>query len=268
MATYSLTGSGVQTLTPGTGALYVSITTLPTAAGKGGANPDDYYGIGFIRPANAIAFWEPFSICGGPQWLPLPSGSTRFGYVLNGGAVASAVEVLGSSPLAFPLASLPDVALASVADAQVLAYQASSSKWINATPTGGGGGGTTVTYQTSTLGADVSIGSASTWVTGVSISLVAGTWFLMGQLSLYNNGSTTAGMCRLNAGATIYSALDGHNFGGETLPFSPSAVVVLASTTTVTLQAAIFVGTATIKASGWLLSQGNVYTRITGLKLA
>jgi len=111
---------------------------LPAASGNGGANPADYYGLGLIRPGNATAFWEPFSVIGGPQWMPLPAGTTRIGYALFSGAVVSVAEVAGASPLAFPLASLPDVAIASVSDAQVLAYSSASSKWINATPTGGG----------------------------------------------------------------------------------------------------------------------------------
>lgn len=166
MATYSLSGSGTQTLTTGTGALYVTITTLPSGSGHGDANPTDYYGIGLIRPGNATAYWEPFAVIGGPQWMPVPYGTTRIGYALLDGAVVSAVEVAGSSPLAFPLASLPDVALASVADAQVLTYQASSSKWINATPTGGGGGTYPVTIPSARVyrNSDQAF-SASTWTT-------------------------------------------------------------------------------------------------------
>lgn len=167
MATYSLSGTGTQTLTSGTGALYVSITTLPIGSGHGGANPTDYYGIGTIRPGNATAYWEPWPVIGGPQWIPVPAGTTRIGYALTDTAVVSVVEVAGSSPLAFPLASLPDVALASVADAQVLTYQASSSRWINATPTGGGGGASAwqrlTTYSVTADQSNISIPSSFVW---------------------------------------------------------------------------------------------------------
>ena len=166
MATYSLSGSGTQTLTTGVTALHVTISTLPAGAGHGLASPTDYWGIGSLRPGNATAFWEPFVICGGPQWLAVPFGTTRLGYAFADTAVVSVAEVFGSYPLSTPLAGLPDVALSSPADAQVLAYQASSSKWINATPTSGGGGGsgafTLITRQTVT-------GSAATTITFSSI---------------------------------------------------------------------------------------------------
>lgn len=142
VATYTLSATGVQALSANVTAFHVTISTPPLNPGSGAANPLDYYGIGFLRPGDASAFWDPFAISGGPQWLPCPFGATRVGYSLLNGAVVSLVEVFGPSPLAVPLAQLPDVALSSPADTQVLTYQASSSKWINAAaPTGGGGGG-------------------------------------------------------------------------------------------------------------------------------
>jgi len=138
MATYTLSGTGIQSLSASVVALTLTVTTLPAASGNGGANPADYYGLGTLRAGNPTAFWEPFTIVGGPQWIPLPYGSTRLGYAFLNGAAASVVEVFGSSPLAFPLSTLPDVSLASPVDAQVLAYQATTSKWINATPAGSG----------------------------------------------------------------------------------------------------------------------------------
>lgn len=153
MATYSLSGAGTQALSAGVTALNVTVTTLPANAGQGGATPADYYGVGSLRPGNAAAFWEPFNVCGGPQWMPVPYGSTRLGYAITQGAVVSVVEVFTSPPFAFPLALLPDVALSSPADTQVLTYQATTSKWINAAAASGGGGGSAglVLLQTQTL---------------------------------------------------------------------------------------------------------------------
>ena len=153
MATYTLSGQGTQTLSASVTALHVTISTIPTGSGHGDSNPTDYWGVGSLRPGNATAFWEPFIVCGGPQWLPVPFGTTRLGYSFASGAVVSVVEVFAAYPLAVPLSAAPDVALSSVADAQVLAYQASSSKWINATPTGGGSTPTFVgarVYRTTT----------------------------------------------------------------------------------------------------------------------
>lgn len=141
MATYTLSGSGTQALTSGVVALHITITTLPASAGNGGASPLDYYGVGTLRPGNAAAFWEPFTICGGPQWMPVPFATTRLGYALRGNAVVSVVEVYSPAPLVFPLVLLPDVAIVSPADTQVLTYQSSTAKWINAAAPSGGGGG-------------------------------------------------------------------------------------------------------------------------------
>jgi len=164
-------------------ALTLTVTTLPAATGNGAANPADYYGLGALRAGNATAFWEPFAIVGGPQWIPLPYGTTRLGYAFLHGAAASVVEVFGSSPLAFPLSTLPDVSLGSLVDAQVLAYQATSGKWINATPTGGGGGsgGTT----------DATLIDASTLP--LADPLVAG--------KLWNFGGT----CRISMGTVPFT---------------------------------------------------------------
>lgn len=146
MATYALTGSGVQALSTNVTALHVTVTTTPPAAGVGTANPANGYNVGLLRFGDGIGFFDATQIVGGPQWLAVPSGTTQLGYSVQPGGAISAAEVIGGTPPfggGGSLAGLSDVALASVADAQVLTYQASSSKWINATPTGGGGGPTT-----------------------------------------------------------------------------------------------------------------------------
>lgn len=141
MATFTLTGTGTHSLTPGTVALRVTVTTLPTSAGSGFSYPADQYGVGFLRFTDGTAYWDPWPIVGGPQWIPVPNGSAGVGYALLSVSAVSITEVSSPAPLAFPLSALPDVALSGPADTQVLTYQASSSKWVNAAaPTGGGGG--------------------------------------------------------------------------------------------------------------------------------
>lgn len=142
MATFSLSGTGTHTLSAGTTALHVTITTLPASAGHGDASPADYYGVGLLRLGDGTAYWDPYPVSGGPQWLPVPYGASVVGYSLLGGAVISITEVTASSPLAVPLSGLPDVAIGSPADTQVLTYQGSSGHWINAAAPSGGGGGT------------------------------------------------------------------------------------------------------------------------------
>jgi hypothetical protein len=142
MATFALSGSGVQTLSANVTAAHVTITTPSSTQGNGRANPADAYGCALLRFGDATGFFAPVTVAGGPQWLAVPTGATRVGYACLDGAALSLQEVIGGTPPfggGGSLAGLSDVALASLADAQVLTYQASSSKWINATPTGGGG---------------------------------------------------------------------------------------------------------------------------------
>lgn len=138
MATYTLTGTGTHAVTSGTGSLHVTISTLPDGSGNGAANPLDYFGIGLIRPGDGTGYWEPFPVCGGPQWLPLPTGTTTIGYTLFNDAAISVTEVSAPAPLAIGLDDLGDVTLSSPTDTQVLMYQASSAHWINAASTTGG----------------------------------------------------------------------------------------------------------------------------------
>ncbi len=175
MATYTLSGTGTQALSSGVVALHVTISTLPPVVGSGSANPPDYYGIGSIRPGDASAFWEPFAILGGPQWMPLPFGTTRIGYGLVDPVVLSVAEVFTPAPLAFPLASLPDVALSSPSVAEVLTYN--GTKWANAAPAGGGGGGgpTTETIVLSSSSATISFTSSISAAEWLEVHWVART---------------------------------------------------------------------------------------------
>jgi hypothetical protein len=145
VATYSLSGSGTQALSANVTALHITITTLPASALAGSATPQNYYQVALLRFGDAVGYFDAFPVVGGPQWVAVPNGTTRLGYSCSSTAVISVVEVIGGTPPfggGGSLAGLSDVALASLADAQVLTYQASSSKWINGTPTGGGSGPT------------------------------------------------------------------------------------------------------------------------------
>jgi hypothetical protein len=144
MATYSLSGAGVQALSAGVTAAHVTITTTPTNVGSGSANPANYYHIALLRFGDATGYFDAVPVVGGPQWLAVPVGTTRLGYACQNGAVISFAEVIGGSrPFggADALSSLSDVALTSPADTQLLTYQASSAKWINANAPSGGSGG-------------------------------------------------------------------------------------------------------------------------------
>lgn len=147
MASYSLSGTGVQALSAGVTALHVTISTLPAQPILGTANPGNYGGVAMLRLGDGTGFFQALPVEGGPQWLAVPNGCTQLGYAVQPGAAISVAEVLGGvPPFGGPgsLASLSDVALASLADAQVLTYHTATSKWINATPAGGSGGPPTI----------------------------------------------------------------------------------------------------------------------------
>lgn len=93
MATYSLSGTGVQALSAAVVALHISITTVPLGASFGSAYPADYYHVGLLRPGDGTGYMEWTPVIGGPQWMPLPSGTTHLGYSLFGSGVISVVEV-------------------------------------------------------------------------------------------------------------------------------------------------------------------------------
>lgn len=167
MSTYSLSGTGIQTLSAGVTAVHITITTTPTNSRLGTANPPNLYDVCLLRFGDATGFFDAVPVVGGPQWLAVPSGATRCAYACKGGAVISLQEVIGGTPPfggSGALSSLSDVALTSPADTQLLTYQASSAKWINANAPSGGGGGVALllSYIKTTDTSGLSI-PASTW---------------------------------------------------------------------------------------------------------
>jgi hypothetical protein len=96
VATYSLSGTGIQTLTADTTSIYLTITTLPIGTEAGAAHPLDYYDVGQIRLGDATGFFDAIVVVGGPQWIGLPIGCTRVGYAF-GDAVVSLQEVVGGT---------------------------------------------------------------------------------------------------------------------------------------------------------------------------
>jgi hypothetical protein len=253
MSTYSLSGAGVQALSAGVTAVHVTITTLPIAPSGGSANPTNYYHVGMLRFGDAVGYFDAIPIVGGPQWLAVPSGTTRCGYSLSGGSVISLVEVIGGTPPfggVGALSSLSDVALTSPADTQLLTYQASSGKWINANaPTGGGG---TLTTATSILASPVSCPTAGTFYDAASVSLVAGTWFIACTVTLLNStgGISIAAIKLWDGGSNLYGSTETiTRDGSQNYSLSVSAICVLSGTTTVKVSATWNNNNGTIAAS-------------------
>lgn len=141
MATYTLSGTGTQTLTAGTTQVYVAVTVVPSSSGIGRANPTSRYDIGLLRFGNASGWWAPVAINGGPQWIGLPFGCDRLGYAVFTGGTITVTEASGTSPFvgSFPsLAQLTDANVSSPTNGQVLTWDSATSRWVNSTPSGGG----------------------------------------------------------------------------------------------------------------------------------
>lgn len=205
MASYSLSGSGVQALGSGVGALHTHFASAPANANQGHANPTNYYGVALLRVGDGTAWMPSFPLDAQDQWIALPNGTTEIGYAIFGGITITATEVFGPSPYGggvTELAQLSDVSEANLADGQVLTYQASSGKWVNATPASSGG---SQSYQASDLPSDVSIGSAGTWTDITTLALAAGTWRITGDVT-YVAGSNTIFEVRLYDGSNLLSA--------------------------------------------------------------
>lgn len=202
MAQFTLRGQGVQAITAGTTALHVNVSSLPPNPGVGLANPIDYYGVAFLRPGDPTGFWEPFSVCGGPQWMPVPNGITQLGYSCIEGSLLTVTEVSGSSPLAFPLASLPDVSLTSPATSDVLSFS-SAGTWVNVPASSlPGGGAVAETGQRI-----VTVRSSGTGVSDVIIYTVPAGHSLIVKSVLWMNWGSLFGPCLLRLEAPTPSAL-------------------------------------------------------------
>jgi|SRR5215831_13418334 len=168
MATWALTGNGVQNLSAGTGALHVTITSLPPGTTSGTGNPVNHYDVALFRFGDGTGYFDAVPIVGGPHWVVLPAGTTQVGYACADGAALSVTEVAGGGGGGggvINLDDLADVVITSPADTQVLTYHAATSQWINAAAPSGGVtlGGTTVLLNTSIT-------------TNVSLSIGSGTW--------------------------------------------------------------------------------------------
>lgn len=122
-------------------------------------------------------------------------------------------------------------------------------KW--ATPSTGG----FPTYVQALQSSQVAMSADNTWtdLTGASVSLVAGTWLVMGKVHALYAGTAIASVgMRVTDGTNHYASgelsmnagnpgMNGNHWGGITTPW---AVVTLGSTTTVKLQGITSTGTS------------------------
>ena len=89
-----LSGSGVVTLSAGTIAFRVNLSTIPPQYGATMGAPNYYFSLGWVTPA---ALSEPFQqqrVAIDGQVFPLPATATEIYYTLNSGVVISITELV------------------------------------------------------------------------------------------------------------------------------------------------------------------------------
>ena len=154
---------------------------------------------------------------------------------------------------------------------QVLTKNSSTDydySWI--TPSSAG----TITSLSASLSADVALTTTSTWYDGPEVSLEAGTWLVMGRITHVRSATTAETIyARLGDGTNHYASTQCYRASvsgttGVVLPMF--AVITLAATTTIKLQATSSAGASasTMKAALVPNGAGNNATNIIAIRLA
>ena len=139
--------------------------------------------------------------------------------------------------------------------------------WISPSTSG------TITSLSASLSADVALTTTSTWYNGPSVSLPAGTWLVMGRITHVRSATTAETIyARFSNGTNHYASTQFYHASvsgiGVVLPMF--AVITLAATTTIKLQATSSAGasTSTMKAALTANGSGNNATNIIAIRLA
>jgi hypothetical protein len=145
---------------------------------------------------------------------------------------------------------------------QVLTVSGGVPVW--ATPSSG-----SLTSQSANLASNVTMSSANTYYDSVSISLAAGTWYIVAQTSIEdgggNGGRKTA---KLWDGTTVTSSLDSTQPTGGTIGMTLSGIVVPTTTTTYKVSVAGSQPSQTILATATTNGAGANVSHISAIKIA
>jgi hypothetical protein len=203
----------------------------------------------------------------------------------GGGGVASWGDIEGDLSDQTDLQEALDGKLATGAEAATVAtINGRIAEGENVTITGEGtaaspytiaaaSGGGAISYADAVLTADVELTANNTWYDGPSITLAAGTWFIVATGHHRRNATTAANVgIRVWDGAAAVAHGEAYHpsANGAQLQIPAHGVVVLTETKTMTLQMLTSSGNvaALMKAATQNNSQGNLPTRITAIKLA
>ncbi len=149
---------------------------------------------------------------------------------------------------------------------QVIAWDGSA--WAATTPAA-----VAITNSTAALSSDVALSVSNQWYDGPSISLAAGTWLVMAHAT-HNKAATTAAtrFLRITNKTTHYASTSEYHpsVNPNSANLFVAATIVLASTTTIYIQAATSVGSSAelLKAATVTNGSGNNATQINAIKLA
>lgn len=149
-------------------------------------------------------------------------------------------------------------------DLDVLQWETSNTRWSRKYPA----------HSTASnfLTADVATTNANTWYDGPSVTLGAGTWLIDSTVTVQKGNITTtnAVVARMSDGTTHYcSSQQQWNTRAESFAtFALSAMVTLASSTTIKIQVQSEYAGGAIKAQTAVAASGNTATNINAVRVA
>lgn len=140
------------------------------------------------------------------------------------------------------------------------------ASWI--TPSSSGA----ISYVTAKLSADVQMATSNTWYSGPSVSLTAGTWFVVASLTQLRSATTAETIyAKITNGTTDYASTQSYHASasGTGVTQTLSCVVTLSGSATITAKMATSAGatTSVIKAAMSANSAGNNASNITAIRL-
>ena len=131
---------------------------------------------------------------------------------------------------------------------------------------------TGITTATNALSGDVTMTSANTYYDGPSVSLTAGTWLVVGTVTINQGTSAAFLLARLWDGTTTYASAEHYALttgASGNYAISISAIVTPGSTTTYKISCATGVTGAKIKAAApnALSTEGNTASHLRAIKV-
>ena len=128
------------------------------------------------------------------------------------------------------------------------------------------GGGTSLTSSNATLSTDVSLPNNS-WTDILSLSLVSGTWLVLGVAQVAGPSGSNVFASKIYAGSTIYSANE-NQINWFQMSLRTVAIITLTSTTTVKLAVIASTSGMTAKVTTPDFTSANVATQLNAVKIA